>query len=321
MSKPMSTTSSPKRLRSPNRLVQLGKSIAVNKYLYVMLLPVITYFILFEYKPMYGAIIAFKDFNPYKGIGDSPFVGLKHFYQFFDSYYFGRLLKNTLLISIYSLLIIFPASIIFALLLNEVRSKYYKTVVQTMSYLPHFISLVVICGMIIDFTSPNGIINKVIVALGIVSEPINFLILPEWFRTIYIGSGLWQSIGWNSIIYLAALAGINPSLYEAAVVDGANRFKQMLYVTLPSILPTIVILLILNIGSLMSVGWDKIILLYNSATYETADVISTFVYRRGVLEASYSFSAAVGLFNSVINFTLLIIANKLSRKTTDNSLW
>ncbi|MEF2246738.1 ABC transporter permease subunit [Paenibacillus sp. IITD108] len=292
-----------------------------NKYLYMMLAPVIAYFLLFEYKPMYGAIIAFKNFNPYQGIWDSPWVGFKHFNHFFDSYYFWRLLKNTVLISVYSLLIIFPASIIFALMLNEVRSKWYKTIAQTMSYLPHFISLIVICGMIIDFTSPNGIINRLIMGLGLVQEPVNFLILPEWFRSLYIGSGLWQSIGWNSIIYLAALAGISPSLYEAAVVDGAGRWRQLWNITIPSILPTILILLILNIGSLMSVGWDKIILLYNSATYETADVISTFVYRRGIMEADYSFSAAVGLFNSAINFTLLIIANRISRKTTESSLW
>ncbi|MGI2294855.1 MULTISPECIES: ABC transporter permease [unclassified Paenibacillus] len=297
------------------------KRIMANKYLYMMLAPVIAYFLLFEYKPMYGAIIAFKNFNPYQGIWDSPWVGFKHFNHFFDSYYFWRLLKNTVLISVYSLLIIFPASIIFALMLNEVRSKWYKTIAQTMSYLPHFISLIVICGMIIDFTSPNGIINRLIMGLGLVQEPVNFLILPEWFRSLYIGSGLWQSIGWNSIIYLAALAGISPSLYEAAVVDGAGRWRQLWNITIPSILPTILILLILNIGSLMSVGWDKIILLYNSATYETADVISTFVYRRGIMEADYSFSAAVGLFNSAINFTLLIIANRISRKTTESSLW
>ncbi|MFD0715784.1 ABC transporter permease [Paenibacillus sp. GCM10027626] len=321
MATPANTAASQPAKQPKQRRSGAFKRIMANKYLYIMLAPVIAYFIIFEYKPMYGAIIAFKNFNPYQGIWDSPWAGLKHFYHFFDSYYFWRLLKNTLLISMLSLVIIFPASIIFALLLNEVRSKYYKTFVQTMSYLPHFVSLIVICGMVIDFTSPNGIINRMIVSLGIASEPINFLILPEWFRSIYIGSGLWQSIGWNSIIYLAALAGINPSLYEAAVVDGASRWKQMLNVTIPGILPTILILLILNIGSLMSVGWDKIILLYNSATYETADVISTFVYRRGIMEADYSFSAAVGLFNSVINFTLLILANRVSRKTTESSLW
>jgi putative aldouronate transport system permease protein len=305
--------------RKPSR--RIWKQMLANRYLYIMLLPVVAYFILFDYKPMYGAIIAFKDFNPYQGAWDSPWVGLKHFNHFFESYYFFRLLKNTLLISLYSLLIIFPASIIFALLLNEVRTRVFKSAVQTLSYLPHFISIIVICGMVIDFVQSDGLINRMIVALGIRDEPINFLILPEWFRTLYIGSGLWQSLGWNSIIYLAALSGISPSLYEAAVVDGANRWRQLWNVTMPGILPTVLILFILNVGSLMSVGWDKIILLYNPSTYVTADVISTFVYRRGVLEADYSFSAAVGLFNSVINFTLLLIANRISRKTTESSLW
>ncbi|WP_238392418.1 ABC transporter permease [Paenibacillus antri] len=310
--------------RRPDRRRKYGillRRMAANKYLYLMLLPVVVYFLLFEYKPMYGALIAFKNFNPYQGVWESPWVGFKHFLHFFESHYFVRLLRNTLLLSVYSLIVIFPASIAFALLLNELRLKRLKSVVQTLSYLPHFISLIVIAGMIVDFTQPDGIINRVLLAVGFISEPISFLILPEWFRTIYIGSGLWQSVGWNSIIFLAALAGINPSLYEAAVIDGANRWKQLVHVTLPGIVPTILILLILNIGSLMNVGWDKIILLYNAATYETADVISTFVYRRGIINADYSFSAAVGLFNSAINFALLLLANRISRKTTENSLW
>jgi len=297
------------------------KRIAANRYLYLMLLPTVLYFLLFEYKPMYGAIIAFKNYNPFVGIADSPWVGFKNFQKFFDSYYFFRLLRNTFLMSFYSLIFIFPASLGFALLLNELRIKKLKSLIQTVSYLPHFISLIVICGMIIDFTKPGGVINSLLLGIGLISEPIQFLILPEWFRTIYVGSGLWQSVGWNSIIYLAALSGINPSLYEAAVMDGAGRWKQLTHVTLPGILPTVVILLILNVGTLLNVGWDKIILLYNPGTYVTADVISTFVYRRGVMEADYSFSAAVGLFNSVINFTLLVIANRISRKTTESSLW
>ncbi|WP_405176130.1 ABC transporter permease [Paenibacillus sp. FSL H8-0261] len=297
------------------------KQIASNRYLYLMLLPTVLYFLIFEYKPMYGAIIAFKNFNPYLGITDSPWVGFKNFEKFFESYYFLRLLKNTFLMSFYSLIFIFPASLAFALLLNELRLKKLKSFLQTVSYLPHFISLIVICGMIIDFTKPGGIINSLLLGIGLISEPIQFLILPEWFRTIYVGSGMWQSLGWNSIIYLAALSGINPSLYEAAVVDGAGRWKQLTNITLPGILPTVLILLILNVGTLLNVGWDKIILLYNPGTYVTADVISTFVYRRGVMEANYSFSAAVGLFNSIINFTLLVLANRISRKTTESSLW
>ncbi|WP_026297175.1 ABC transporter permease [Paenibacillus daejeonensis] len=309
------------RTRSAGKFSPLLRRMVANRYLYLMLLPPILFFLIFEYKPMYGALIAFKQFNPYLGIENSPWIGFRNFEKFFESYYFWRLLKNTFLMSFYSLIIIFPASVAFALLLNELRVKKFKSAIQTISYLPHFISLIVICGMIIDFTKPGGIINSLLLWIGIVNEPIQFLILPEWFRSIYVGSGLWQSLGWNSIIYLAALSGINPSLYEAAVIDGAGRWKQLLNVTLPGILPTVLILLILNVGTLLNVGWDKIILLYNPSTYITADVISTFVYRRGVMEADYSFTAAVGLFNSVINFTLLVIANRISRKTTDSSLW
>jgi len=297
------------------------REIMKNRSLYVMLIPVILYFVLFQYKPMYGAIIAFKDFKPFLGIADSPWVGLKHFDQFFNSYYFGRILKNTILISVYQLIFAFPAAIVLALLLNEVKNQVFKRVVQSVSYLPHFISLVVVCGMLLDFLQPDGIINRAIMAIGLVNEPINFLILPEWFRTIFVGSGIWQGVGWSSIIFLAALSGINPSLYEAASVDGAGRWRQMLNITLPGIMPTIVILLIINIGNFMVVGFDKIILLYNPATYETGDVIGSFVYRRGIMEANYSFTAAVGLFNSLINFILLILVNQLAKKKAESSLW
>lgn len=297
------------------------QALRTNKTLYIMLVPVVSYFILFHYVPMYGTVIAFKDFNPYEGIWGSPWIGLKHFQDFFGGYYFWRLLRNTVLLSAYSLFVIFPASIIFALLLNEVRSRLFKSVVQTLSYLPYFLSIIVIAGMIVDFTRPDGIINRLLQLSGIIHEPVHFLRESGWYRTIHVASSLWQYIGWNSIIYLAALAGINPSLYEAAVVDGANRWKQMVHITLPGIMPTIIVLLILNIGSLLDVNWEKVLLLYNPSTYETADVISTYVYRRGVLEASYSFTAAVGLFNSAINFTLIVVANSLSKKMTSSSLW
>ncbi|HZG79101.1 MAG TPA: ABC transporter permease subunit [Paenibacillus sp.] len=292
-----------------------------NRSLYMMLLPVVLYFLLFHYKPMYGAIIAFKDFNAFVGIWESKWVGFKHFQQFFESYYFGRILRNTLLISLYQLIFAFPAAVVLALLLNEVRNQAFKKTVQTISYLPHFISLVVVCGMLIDFLQPDGIINRMLLAIGAIGEPISFLILPEWFRTIFVGSGIWQGIGWSSIIFLAALAGINPSLYEAAVVDGAGRWKQVLHITLPGIMPTVVILLIIEIGKFMIVGFDKIVLLYNPATYETADVIGSFVYRRGIQEANYSFTAAVGLFNSVINFALLVLVNQIAKKKAESSLW
>jgi len=268
---------------------------------------------------MYGAIIAFKEFNPALGIMGSPWVGFKHFKSFFEGVYFWRLVRNTLLISVYSLIWGFPAPIILALLLNEVKNKYFKRTVQTVSYLPHFISLVVVCGIIKDFTSTDGVINDIIEFLG--GERTNFLMIPEWFRPIYVGSGIWQEVGWGSIIYLAAITNIDPQLYEAATIDGASRCKQIWHITLPGIVPTIVILLILRLGGLMSVGFEKIILLYNSATMETADVISSYVYRRGLLDFDYSFSAAVGLFNSVINLILITSANRLSRKVSETSLW
>ncbi|GGG26412.1 ABC transporter permease [Paenibacillus abyssi] len=305
--------------RSNRRM--MFREIVKNRSLYIMLIPVILYFVLFQYKPMYGAIIAFKDFNPFVGVWDSKWVGFKHFEQFFESYYFWRILRNTILISLYQLIFAFPAAIILALLLNEVRSMVFKKVVQSISYLPHFISLVVVCGMIIDFLQPDGIINRMLLSVGLIEQPINFLIQSQWFRTIFVGSGIWQGVGWSSIIFLAALAGINPSLYEAAVVDGAGRWKQMWHITLPGLMPTIVILLIINIGNFMVVGFDKIILLYNPSTYETADVIGSFVFRRGIVEANYSFTAAVGLFNSVINFALLIIVNQIARKKAEASLW
>jgi putative aldouronate transport system permease protein len=290
-----------------------------DKYLLLLILPIIVYYIIFHYIPMYGVIIAFKNFKPLKGILGSAWVGFDYFLQFFNSAYFYRILKNTVLISLYSLLWGFPVPILFALLLNELREGLFKRAVQTISYLPHFISIVVIAGMITSFTSLSGIINTLIGLFGI--KPINFLSESEWFRTIYVSSGVWQSFGWNSIIYLAAIAGIDPQLYEAAEMDGANRWQKMRHITLPGILPTVIILLILNIGNLMDVGFEKINLLYNPATYETADVISTFVYRQGIQQANYSYSTAIGLFNNVINLILLVIVNRLSRKLTETSLW
>ncbi len=295
------------------------RDLKINKYVYIMLIPVVAYYILFMYVPMYGLQIAFKDFSPGTGMWNSPWVGLKHFENFFNSYYFWRLLRNTILLSLYELLFAFPASIILALLLNELRSNRLKRTVQTITYMPHFISIVVIAGMMVDFLSRDGLINDVIAWFGF--ERTAFLGEQSWFRTIFVSSNIWQNVGWGSIIYLSAMSSIDPSLYEASRVDGANRWRQTFSVTLPGIMPTIVILLILQIGSFMSVGAEKILLLYNSATYETADVIGTFLYRKGILEADYSYSAAVGLFNSIINFTLLVLANAISRKTSENNLW
>nr|WP_235549993.1 ABC transporter permease subunit [Paenibacillus sp. Soil766] len=285
-----------------------------------MLLPVVVYYVLFYYVPMYGLQIAFKDYSPGIGILHSDWVGLKHFQDFFGSFYFSRILRNTLLISLYELLFAFPASIVLALLLNELRSAVLKRTVQTITYMPHFISIVVISGMMVDFLARDGLINNLLSSLFGV-EPISYLQESSWFRSVYISSNVWQNIGWGSIIYLSAMSGIDPSLYEAARVDGANRWKQTIHITLPGIMSTVVILLILQIGHFMSIGADKILLLYNPTTYETADVIGTFVYRKGILESDFSYSAAVGLFNSLINFTLLVLANALSRRTSDNKLW
>nr|WP_246132065.1 ABC transporter permease subunit [Paenibacillus hemerocallicola] len=295
------------------------RDLRINKYVYLMLVPVIAYYVIFYYVPMYGLQIAFKDYSPGLGMWNSEWVGFRHFESFFDSYYFWRLLRNTLLLSLYELLFGFPASIILALLLNELRSNVLKRFVQTVTYMPHFISIVVISGMLVDFLARDGLINNVLGLFGV--EPVAYLGESSWFRTIFISSNIWQSVGWGSIIYLSAMSGIDPSLYEASRVDGASRWKQMLHVTLPGIMPTVVILLILQIGSFMTVGTDKILLLYNSTTYETADVIGTFVYRKGILESDFSYSAAVGLFNSIINFALLVLANAISRRTSDNKLW
>ncbi|WP_284644825.1 ABC transporter permease [Paenibacillus silviterrae] len=290
-----------------------------NKMLYLMLLPVLLYYIVFHYGPMYGAMIAFKDFSPRLGILGSEWVGFEHFKTFFTGAYFWRTIKNTILISLYELIFGFPAPILLALLLNELKNSLFKRTVQTVTYMPHFISLVVICGIVKDFTSSEGIINDLVAWIG--GERATFLLDPDLFRPIYVSSGIWQHIGWGTIIYLAALTGIDPEQYEAARMDGAGRWKQLLHVTIPGIMPTIVILLILEMGRMMNVGFEKIILLYNPSTYETADVVSSYVYRVGLQDFNYSFSSAVGLFNSAVNFTLLVFSNWLSRRLNDTSLW
>ena len=305
--------------RYTRSLKKISKDFMVNKSLYLMVLPILLYFIIFKYIPMYGASIAFKNFSIVKGITGSSWVGFKHFERFFSSIYFWRLLKNTFNISINTILWGFPAPIIFALALNEVKKRRFKSVVQTLTYLPHFISLVIVIGLVKKFTLTDGLINDFIVAIG--GERFPMLQIPKFFLPIYITSEVWQTFGWNSIIYLAALAGIDEQLYEAAKIDGANRWKQTLNITLPAISPTIIILLILRIGSVLSVGFEKIILMYSPATYEVADVISTYVYRTGLLEMNFSYSTAIGLFNSFLNFTFLIVANKLSRRFSETSLW
>lgn len=294
-----------------------------NYVLYLLFLPVLAYYIVFCYAPMYGAVIAFKDFSPAKGIIKSAWTsmgGFKHFYDFFTSNYFWRIFGNTIKISSASLIFGFPAPIILALMINEVKSPAYKRTIQSISYIPHFISLVVVAGMIKTFVSDTGFINIFLTKMGL-SGGENMLNVKEYFVPIYVLSGIWQEVGWGTIIYLAALTAIDTQLYEAASIDGAGKWRQLFAITLPSIMPTIIMLLVLKIGSLMSVGYEKIILLYNPVIYESSDVISSFVYRKGLMEADYSYSTAVGLFNSVINFALLIFANTMSRKLNETSLW
>lgn len=290
-----------------------------NRSLYLMIIPVLIFFILFHYKPMYGAIIAFKDYTPALGIAESPWVGWDNFTRFFSSVYFGRLIRNTILLSFYSLLFGFPAPIILALLLNEVKNKKFKGLTQTVTYLPHFISMIVVTGMLVDFSMTSGLFNDIIELLGGERSPL--LQNPDLYRTIYVASGIWQEIGWGSIIYLSALSGVDSQLYEAAQIDGAGKWKQLIHVTLPGIAPTIIIMFILKMGTLMNMGYEKTILLYNPATYETADIISSYIYRIGLLEQDWSYSTAIGLFNSVINLGLLLITNKIARKCGETSLW
>ena len=290
-----------------------------NKYLLLMIMPVLLFYILFHYMPMYGAMIAFKDYVPARGIYGSTWVGIKHFINFFNSASFYRVIRNTLAINVYQLLFSFPAPILLALLLNEVHHKPFKSAVQTITYMPHFISIMVISGMLVEFLSSNGVITYIFGLFGGASE--NLLMKARYFRTIYVVSGIWQEVGFGSIVFLGGLSNIDPLLYDAAKIDGAGRFKQMIHVTLSGILPLIMVLFVLRMGRMMSLGYEKIILLYNPATYETADVISSFVYRRGLLEINYSFGAAVGLFNSAVNVTLIVLFNNLSRRLTNNSLW
>jgi putative aldouronate transport system permease protein len=291
-----------------------------NWQLYILILPVVAYFIIFKYAPMYGVQIAFKEFFASQGIWNSPWVGFDHFERFFNSFYFERLLWNTFTIGLYELAVGFPIPILLALMMNEVRHAKFKKTVQTVTYAPHFLSTVVMVGMLFLFLSPaDGLVNRIIMLFG--GEPIAFMREAEWFKTIYVFSGVWQQMGWSSIIYIAALAGIDPSLHEAAKVDGASRLQRIWHVNLPGIAPTIVILFILNVGSIMAVGYEKILLMQNDLNLESSDVISTYVYRSGILDAQYSFSAAVDLFNSVINCVLLVLVNYAAKKIGQMSLW
>lgn len=290
-----------------------------HKRKYLIILPVLLYFILFHYKPMYGVIIAFKRYRPNRGILGSDWVGLQNFIRFFKDIYFTRLLRNTFTISFLSLIFSFPMPIFLAILLNEIKNMKFKKAVQTITYMPHFIAMVVMCGMITSFCQTNGLINQIIEFFG--GTRTNLLMKQAYFYPIYIVSEIWKNIGWDSIIFLAALSGIDQEQYEAARVDGAGRFKQMIYITLPGLLPTISILLILKMGHVLSVGYEKILLLYQPATYEVADVISTYTYRKGLIDADYSYSTAINMFNSIINIIFLHLSNKLSKKAGQSGLY
>lgn len=288
--------------------------------LYLFLLPIIIIYLLFKYYPMYGVQIAFKDFSPSRGIWGSEWVGFQHFIDFFNSYNFWTVIMNTLSLSFLSLLFGFPAPIIIAIMLNQMLGKTYKKFVQTVIYAPHFISTVVLIGMLNVFLSPNsGMINHIITMFG--GEPILFMADEGWFRPLYILSGIWQETGFATIIYLAALAGVNPELHEAATMDGASKWKRVLYVDIPSILPTIVILLILALGNIMSIGFEKAFLMQSDLNYATSNIIPTYVYEMGIQKAQYSFSTAVGLFNSLINIVLIVTVNRIAKKMTETSLW
>lgn len=280
----------------------------------------LAYYLIFHYAPMFGLVMAFQNYKAGRGFTGSEFVGFKYFLQFFQSVYFPRLIRNTLLLNVYGLIFAFPVPIIFALLLNNIARIRIKNTIQTIVYFPHFISNVIVVGMLVNMFAVNGgVVNILLRQFGM--QPVSFLSMPEYFRPLYVGSDIWQRFGFSSIIYLAAIMAIPMEMYEAAVIDGGTRFQQMIYITLPSILPTITIVLLLQLGGMMSVGFEKVFLMYNESTYETADVISTYVYRRGLANAEYSFGAAVGFFNSFVNFILLIVFNGIARKMGDTSLW
>lgn len=311
-----------KTLAKPNRLsfrFRAKRDWAKNKTLYFMVLLPVLYFIIFHYVPMYGIITAFKDFVPRKGILASNWVGFKHFETFFTDVSFWRLLKNTFRLSLATLVFGFPMPIILALLINEISNKYFVKTVQTLTYLPHFISLVVVCGMIVSFTGTNGVITKFLQIFT--NDNTSVLVKPECFTAVYVISSIWQEVGWGSIIYLSALTSIDSQLYEACEIDGGGKLRQALSVTLPGIMPTIIIMFIMRIGQILNVGYEKIILIYNPLTYKTADIISTYVYRKGLIESNYSYATAVGLFNSVVNVIFLCVFNAISKKVSDTSLW
>lgn len=298
------------------------KKYKLKKYipLYIMLIPFVAYFLIFCYKPMGGLVIAFQNYSVFKGITGSEWVGLENFKNFLSTPYFGRVLKNTIVLNLWALAFSFPAPIIFAILLNEVRIKKLQKAIQTLTYMPYFISTVVIAGIVINLLSPSyGIITLIVEKFC--GEKIYFLSKPQYFRPIYTIMNIWQGLGYNAVIYIAAITGIDVQLYEAASIDGANKFRQIIHVTLPGILPTIMIMLIMRVGNMLASATDTVLLLYQPATYEVSDVIGTYVYRTGLLDANYSLATAVSLFNSIIALLLVGGANYISKKVTEVGLW
>ena len=315
MKKLKTTTPAP----SGSKGSQVWKRMYRSRYLYLLFALPLLYFIVFKYGAMGWLSIAFFDYNAFLGFAGSKFIGLKYFKQFIMDPYFWNILKNTIVLNIWMLLLYFPTPIILALLINEVKGHYFKKAAQTISYMPYFLSTGVVCGFITTILSNEGLVNQVLEAVGI--GKIQFLMEPGWFRPVYVISEIWQHCGWGSIIYLAALAGVDSQLYEAASIDGASKWKQLLHVSLPGIAPVISIQLLLTVGKLLTVGYEKILLLYTGATYETADVISTYVYRRGLMEANYSYGSAVSIFQAVVALVLVVSANKAARKVGQTSLW
>ncbi|WP_208560339.1 ABC transporter permease [Marinilactibacillus kalidii] len=306
-------------IKKPSFKERLKKDFDHNKIKYLMALPIIIFFLVFHYRPMYGLLMVFQNFSPRLGIDGSPWVGLYHFQRFFNDPNAFRIIRNTFNISIWSLVFGFPAPIILALLINEIKNKTFRRVVQTVSYMPYFVSIVVVCSLIAFFTQSNGLIPSIMETFGFQRD--NLLANPKYFVPIYVISGIWQTMGWDSIIYLAALSGIDQEQYEAARIDGANKLQQIRRITLPGLKPTIVILFILRMGSLLSVGFEKILLLYSASTYSVADVISTYVYRMGLLNADYSYAAAIGLLNTLVNLVLLLVTNHISKKVAGQGLF
>ena len=308
-----------KRKQEEAFALRLKKDFIRYRYIYLMLLPVVIYYAVFCYGPMSKIVIAFQNFKPALGISGRKWVGMKYFIDLFTGPYAWRLIRNTLLLNILQIILAFPVPIILALLINEIQCRPYKKLVQTVSYMPHFISLVVMCSLLLTFSRSDGIFNDFLALFGV--ERSNLMANAKLFRPMYVLSGIWQEAGWGSIIYLATLSTIDPGLYEAATIDGASRFQRMLYVSFPGLVPIIIVQLIMRVGNILTMGFEKVFLLYNPLTYDTADIISTYIYRQGLELTNYSYGTAVGLFNSAVNLLILVLANRLSRKATGESLW